>query len=125
VIPLFEIIGIQTHTFDKKTKKEKKSIEEKQISPQKDKFPIIEIFLRYQGAAKVVSTYGENWLKAINPISKRIHAELHSIGTDTCRVSSGGGPYKLNQQNLPHDPITRACFTAEKGNKWISCDYSG
>jgi len=125
VIPLFEIIGIQTHTFDKKTKKEKKSIEEKQISPQKDKFPIIEIFLRYQGATKVVSTYGENWLKAINPISRRIHAELHSIGTDTCRVSSGGGPYKLNQQNLPHDPVTRACFTAEKGNKWISCDYSG
>ena len=28
-------------------------------------------------------------------------------------------------QNLPHDPETRACFTAEKGNKWISCDYSG
>jgi DNA polymerase-1 len=39
------------------------------------------------------------------------------------RVSSGGGQYKLNQQNLPHDKITRACFTSEKGNKWISCDY--
>lgn len=125
VIPLFEILGIQTHTFDKKTKKEKKSIEEKQIAPQKDKFPIIEIFLRYQGAAKVVSTYGDNWLKAINPVTGRIHAEVHSIGTDTSRMSSGGGPYKLNQQNLPHDPATRACFTAEKGNRWISCDYSG
>lgn len=43
----------------------------------------------------------------------------------TLRVSSGGGPYKLNQQNLPHDEITRACFTAEKGNIWISADYSG
>lgn len=43
----------------------------------------------------------------------------------TLRVSSGGGVYKLNQQNLPHDPTTRACFTAEKGNKWASCDYSG
>lgn len=123
VIPLFEVLGIQTHTFDKKTKKEKKSIEEKQISPQKDKFPIIKIFLRYQGAAKVVSTYGENWLKAINPATGRIHAELHSVGTDTGRVSSGGGVYKLNLQNLPSDPETRACFTAEKGNKWISCDY--
>lgn len=28
-------------------------------------------------------------------------------------------------QNLPHDEETRACFTAEKGNVWISCDYSG
>lgn len=123
VIPLFEILGIQTHTFDKKTKKEKKSIEEKQIAPQKDKFPIIEIFLRYQGAAKVVSTYGENWLKAINPVSGRIHIEYHSIGTDTARLSSGGGPYHLNGQNLPHDPVTRDCFTAEGDNKIISCDY--
>lgn len=125
VIPLFELLGIQVKTFDKKTKNEKKSIEKKQIAPQKDQFPIIPIFLRYQAAAKVVSTYGQNWLNAINPVTGRIHAELHSIGTDTSRVSSGGGPYKLNQQNLPHDEITRGCFTSEKGNKWLSCDYSG
>lgn len=125
VIKLFELLGIQVKTFDKKTKKEKKSIEKNQIAPQKDKFPIIPIFLRYQAAAKVVSTYGQNWLNAINPKTGRIHVELHSIGTDTSRVSSGGGPYKINQQNLPHDEITRGCFTAEKGNKWLSCDYSG
>lgn len=125
VIKLFELLGVQVKTFDKKTKKEKKSIEEKLIAPQADKFPIINVFLRYQAAAKVVSTYGQNWLNAINPVSKRIHVELHSIGTDTCRLSSGGGVYKLNQQNLPHDADTRACFTAEKGYKWISCDYSG
>jgi DNA polymerase-1 len=123
VIKLFELLGIQVKTFDKKTKKEKKSIEEKLIAPQAKDFPIISIFLKYQAAAKLVSTYGQNWLNAINPNTGRIHAELHSIGTDTSRVSSGGGPYKLNQQNLPHDAITRACFTAEKGNKWISCDY--
>ena len=40
-------------------------------------------------------------------------------------MSSGGGVYKLNAQNLPHDEGTRACFTAEEGNVWISCDYSG
>lgn len=125
VIKLFELLGIQVDTFDKKTKKKKKSIEEKLIAPQQDKFPIIKVFLRYQAAAKVVSTYGQNWLNAINPKTGRIHVELHSIGTDTARLSSGGGIYKLNQQNLPHDAITRACFTAEKGNKWISCDYSG
>lgn len=125
VVKLFEDIGVKVETFDKKTRKKKKSVEEKQISPQAKDFPIIPIFLRYQEAAKVVSTYGQNWLNAINPVTGRIHVELHSIGTDTCRVSSGGGVYKLNQQNLPHDPITRACFTAEKGNKWLSADYSG
>ena len=100
VIPLFEALGINVKTFDKKTKREKKSIEEKQIAPQSDKSPIIKMFLRYQGASKLVSTYGENWLKAINPKTGRIHLELHSIGTDTCRMSSGGGVYKLNGQNL-------------------------
>ena len=123
VIPLFEALGINVKTFDKKTKREKKSIEEKQIAPQSDKSPIIKMFLRYQGASKLVSTYGENWLKAINPKTGRIHLELHSIGTDTCRMSSGGGVYRLNLQNLPHDEETRACFTAEEGNVWLSTDY--
>lgn len=125
VIPLFEELGIQVKTFDKKTKREKKSVEEKLLAPQAKDFSIIPLYLDYQGASKVVSTYGDNWLKAINPKTGRIHVELYSIGTDTARVSSGGGVYKLNLQNLPHDEETRACFTAEKGNVWISCDYSG
>lgn len=125
VIPFFEELGIKVKTFDKKTKREKKSVEEKLLAPQADKFPIIPLYLEYQGASKVVSTYGENWLNAVNPKTGRIHVELHSIGTDTARVSSGGGIYKLNLQNLPHDAETRACFTAEEGNVWISCDYSG
>lgn len=123
VIKLFELLGIKVKKFDKKTKKEKKSVEAKLLAPQAKDFPIIPIYLKYQAAAKVVSTYGENWLKAINTNTGRIHVDFHSLGTDTARVSSGGGVYKLNLQNLPHDPETRACFTAEKGNKWISADY--
>lgn len=123
VIPLFELLGINVETFDKKTKQKKKSIEANVLKPQKNDFPIIPIFLEYQEAAKVVSTYGQNWLNAINPKTGRIHADFHSIGTDTARVSSGGGVWKLNIQNLPHDPETRACFTSEEGNAWLSADY--
>lgn len=43
----------------------------------------------------------------------------------TLRISSGGGPYKVNVLNLPRDKETRACFTSEKGNLWVSCDYTG
>lgn len=123
VIPLFELLGINVETFDKKTKQKKKSIEANVLKPQKNDFPIIPIFLEYQEAAKVVSTYGQNWLNAINPKTGRIHADFHSIGTDTARVSSGGGVWKLNMQNLPNDPETRACFTSEEGNAWLSADY--
>lgn len=125
VLILFELLGINVKTFDKKTKKEKKSIEEKQIAPQKDYFEIIPLFLEYQKASKVVSTYGQNWLDAINKNTGRIHPDYYPIGTDTSRVSSGGGLSGINAQNLPHDPETRGCFTATKGNKWLSCDYSG
>lgn len=123
VIPLFELLGINVETFDKKTKQKKKSIEANVLKPQKNDFPIIPIFLEYQEAAKVVSTYGQNWLNAINPKTGRIHVDFHSIGTDTARVSSGGGIWKLNIQNLPNDPETRACFTSEEGNAWLSADY--
>lgn len=123
VIPLFELLGINVETFDKKTKQKKKSIEANVLKPQKNDFPIIPIFLEYQEAAKVVSTYGQNWLDAINPKTGRIHVDFHSIGTDTARVSSGGGIWKLNIQNLPNDPETRACFTSEEGNAWLSADY--
>lgn len=125
VIKLFDYLGIDTETFDPETKTKKKSVKENVIAPFKDQFPIIPIYLDYKGADKLVSGYGKNWLKAINPITKRIHVDLHSIGTDTSRTTSGGGVYKLNQQQLPHDKITRGCFTSEEGNLWFSCDFKG
>ena len=123
VIAFFKKLGIQTETFDKKTKKKKDSIDKTILKPQKDKFPIIPIYLDYRKAAQVVSNFGQNWLDAVNKGDGRIHPELNPIGTDTCRVSSGGGQYDLNIQNIPHDPETRACFVSGPGNVWISADY--
>ena len=123
VIGFFKKLGIKTETFDKKTKKKKDSIDKTILKPQKDKFPIISIYLEYRKAAQVVSNFGQNWLDAINKGDGRVHPELNPIGTDTSRVSSGGGQYDLNIQNIPHDPETRACFISAPGNVWISADY--
>lgn len=125
VIRFFELLGIQVETFNKKTREKTKSVEASVLEPQKGKFDIIPIYLDYKEAAKVVEGYGANWLKAINPITHRVHLKYNSIGTDTSRVSSGGGEDKLNGQNIPSDDETRACFVATNGNKWVSCDYSG
>lgn len=122
VIPLFELLGFKLDTFDKVTKKKKKSIEAKIIEPQKEVSSIAEIYLNYRAAQKVVSTYGDNFLKAINPVSGRIHASFNQL-MDTGRLSCGGGEAGVNVQNLPSDAETRACFVADKGNKWISADY--
>ncbi len=123
VIPFFELLGFNLETFDKVTKKKKKSVDAKIIKKQINVSTIAPIYLEYQEARKVVTTYGQNWLDAINPVTHRIHPNYYQLGTDTGRISSGGGLSKLNIQNIPNNAETRACFVAEEGNKFISCDY--
>ena len=134
VIPLLEFFGFDLMTKDKVKGGMKKSVDATVIEGQKDKHPIAEVYLRFKAAQKVVSTYGQNFLDLVNPVTGRIHSQFNQIGTDTHRYSSGGGDDKevipgrkiplVNLQNLPADAETRACFVAEKGNKWISIDYS-
>jgi DNA polymerase I - 3''-5'' exonuclease and polymerase domains len=130
VIPLFKELGLCLLVKDKETGEMKESVEEKIIAPQANLSSLIYLYIQYQGAAKVTSTYGQNVLNQINPVSKRLHTNFNQLGTDTGRLSSGGKDKGnnleyLNFQNFPNDAETRACFVAEKGMKWISCDYSG
>lgn len=135
VIPFLESLGFKLEVRDKATGSTKKSVDATVIEGQKDVHPIAKVYLEFKAAQKVTSTYGQNFLDLINPITGRLHTSFNQIGTDTHRYSSGGGDDKevipgkkvplVNLQNLPADAETRACFVAEKGNKWISADYSG
>ena len=130
VIPLFKELGFNLKTKDKATGQEKDSVDAKIIEPQKGLSSIAPIYLNYKAAAKVVGTYGQNFLDQINPVSGRIHTSYSQMGADTTRITSGGKDKSskteyVNLLNLPSDEVTRACFVAEEGNKWISIDYSG
>lgn len=135
VIPFLESLGFKLETRDKATGGIKKSVDATVIEGQKNVHPIAEVYLEFKAAQKVTSTYGQNFLDLINPVTGRLHTSFNQIGTDTHRYSSGGGEDKevipgkkvplVNLQNLPADAETRACFCAKKGNKWISADYSG
>ena len=135
VIPFLESLGFKLETRDKATGGIKKSVDATVIEGQKSVHPIAEVYLEFKAAQKVTSTYGQNFLDLINPVTGRLHTSFNQIGTDTHRYSSGGGEDKevipgkkvplVNLQNLPADAETRACFCAENGNKWISADYSG
>lgn len=135
VIPFLELLGFNLETRDKSTGEMKKSVDATVIEGQKSVHPIADVYLEFKAAQKVTSTYGQNFLDLINPVTGRLHTSFNQIGTDTHRYSSGGGEDKevipgkkvplVNLQNLPADAETRACFCAEKGNKWISADYSG
>ena len=130
VIPLFKELGFNLLAKDKDTGEMKESIDAKVIEPQKHISTIAPIYLEYKAAAKVVGTYGQNFLDQINPVSGRIHTSYSQMGADTTRITSGGKDKSnkieyVNLLNLPSDEETRACFVAEKGNRWISIDYSG
>ena len=125
IIPFFELMGFNLNTFDKKTRKEKKSTDSKTLKAQKEICPeLVSAFIKYKEASKVCSAFGENWLKAVNKTTGRIHADFHQIGTFTSRVSCGGGEAAINLQQLPKEEETRACFICEPGNKFISEDYA-
>lgn len=128
VIPIFKKFGVDVEVTVDDGGKE--SINEKVIAPQKSKCSLISLYLEYQGFKKLVSTYGRNVLEQINKDTGRLYTNFNIAGTDTVRISSGGKDKSRNIKyvnflNFPKDALTRSCFIAEEGNKWISIDYSG
>ena len=134
------MLGFNTLTYDKETKKYKHSVESKILSKQKginDTF--LKIYLDFKSADKVVDSFGQVFIDSIHPITGRLHTDYKQLGTISGRMSSGGsvnddiatakhlkrGSCKnLNHQQLPSDHDTRSSFVSEKGNLFCSCDYS-
>lgn len=143
VIELCNILGFDTKVEDKKTGEDKDSVMMKCLIKQhgiNDEF--LDLYTHYKEAMKVCSTYNENYLNAINPITGRIHTKFKQLGASSGRMSCGGGlkdfdtdlaKYKhlpdskckfVQLQNLPADEQTRSAFVCEAGNLLCSCDYS-
>jgi DNA polymerase I-like protein with 3'-5' exonuclease and polymerase domains len=153
VTPFAKVLGFDTVVQDAKTGEDKDSVLEKHLKKQKgidDEF-LLEYFGRgeigdddyypgYTGSAKRVSSFGQGHLNAINPKTGRIHTDYRQLGADTSRMACGSknsntdlAKYKKlkpsecsypNLQQLSSDEVTRSCFVSEKGNLWVSCDYS-
>lgn len=141
VVAVAKALGFNTTTQDKKTGEDKDSVLEKVLKLQKgicDEF--LKFYFDYKEHDKTVSSFGQGHLNAINPKTDRIHTTFRQLGAASGRMSCGStqGNEDLaklkglkisectrpNIQQLPHDEETRACFTAPKGYKWVSCDWS-
>ena len=141
VIQVAKDLGFNTTIQDKKTGEEKESVLEKHLKTQKginDEF--LKLYFDYQESAKVVSSFGQGHLDAINPLTGRLHTSWKQLGAASGRMSCGSNqpdedlakfkhlpPSRCkypNLQQLPHDEETRSCFVAEEGNLFVSCDWS-
>jgi len=130
VVKLFKKLGLNTEVKDDKTGKMRDSVDAKIVRPQINKSPeLLEKYLKYKGYDKIVSTYGESFIRQINPETNKIHTQYTQI-MNTGRLSCGGKnkitkEEYVNLQNIPRDDRTRSCFIASEGNVLIVADYSG
>lgn len=146
VVPLLKYLGFSTKGYNKEKKEDTESKELKLIKKQRNINPVfVDLFAEYSKLQKLCSTYGVQYINAINPKTGRIHTEFRALGTDTGRLACGsqktnedlaklkGLPLKTDNpklkccypqvQNLPNSDEVRSCFIAEEGNNFLSIDY--
>ena len=141
VIQICKVLGFDTTVQDKKTGEDKDSVLEKTLKAQKginDEF--LKLYFDYKESSKVVSTYGQGHLNAINPKTGRIHTTFKQIGASSGRMSCGSKQANTdlakakgispsacaypNLQQLPADEPTRSSFVAPEGYLMVSADFS-
>ena len=141
VVKIVKELGFDTQVKDKKTGEDKDSVLEKHLKTQKginDEF--LKLYFDYQEYAKVVSSFGQGHLNAINPKTGRIHTVFRQLNTASGRLSCGSNQPNTdlakakgispkdctypNLQQLPSDEQTRASFVAPNGSLFVSADFS-
>jgi DNA polymerase I len=90
------------------------------LQPLAEKHKEIKTLLEYRTVQKALTSYGENILNEISPVTGRIHADFRQIGAPTGRFSCNNP----NIQQVPHSYEYRRCFRAPVGRKLIISDYS-
>jgi DNA polymerase-1 len=90
------------------------------LQPLAEKHEEVKKLLEYRTVQKALTSYGENILSEINPVTGRIHADFRQIGAPTGRMACTNP----NIQQVPHAIEYRRCFRAPAGRKLIISDYS-
>src|SRR5262245_48082675 len=91
------------------------------LQPLAVEYPIIGTLLEYRTVQKALTSYGENMIELINPITKRLHADFRQIGAPTGRFACTNP----NIQQVPHAVEYRRCFSGHpEGSKLVIADYS-
>jgi DNA polymerase I len=122
-----ELFGFDTSKLPK-TDKGNPSVGEpalKSIMAPRQAREFAQAILRYRAVGKLVSTYGEKWVKPAEPtdhervVGGRAHTSYRQI-VSTGRMASR----KPNLQNLPRDERFRKCFRATDGRCLVVADYA-
>jgi DNA polymerase I-like protein with 3'-5' exonuclease and polymerase domains len=91
------------------------------MQPLAAQYPVIATLLEYRTVQKALTSYGENMIELINPVTHRLHADFRQIGAPTGRFACTNP----NIQQVPHAVEYRRCFSGHpEGRKLVIADYS-
>jgi DNA polymerase I-like protein with 3'-5' exonuclease and polymerase domains len=91
------------------------------LQPLAAQYPVIDKLLEYRTVQKALTSYGQNMIELINPVTRRLHADFRQIGAPTGRFSCTNP----NIQQVPHAVEYRRCFSGyPEGRKLVIADYS-
>jgi DNA polymerase I-like protein with 3'-5' exonuclease and polymerase domains len=83
--------------------------------------PVIDDLIIYRKLSKLISTYNENLMRKIHPITGKLHTDFKQM-VKTGRMASGNP----NLQNIPGQQRFRTCFIADSDDEeLITDDMSG
>lgn len=127
VIELFKFLNCCPQAVSKTTKKLAYTVEAKEVEAflisnnltgsTKD---LIKLYLKTKEYEQAVTTFGEKFLKHVNPITQRVHSNYTQI-INTGRISSSNP----NNQNIPAKHEFRYAFDAAENCVIINADYGG
>jgi DNA polymerase-1 len=91
------------------------------MQPLAAQYPVIGTLLEYRTVQKALTSYGQNMIELINPVTHRLHADFRQIGAPTGRFSCTNP----NIQQVPHAVEYRRCFSGyPEGRRLVIADYS-
>ena len=91
------------------------------LQPLAAEYPVVEKLLEYRTMQKALTSYGQNMIELINPVTGRLHADFRQIGAPTGRFACTNP----NIQQVPHAVEYRRCFSGHPaGRKLVIADYS-
>ncbi|WP_083260463.1 DNA polymerase (plasmid) [Cyanobacterium sp. IPPAS B-1200] len=102
--------GIKCNSTDSKTLKK--------LLP--DYPEIIKPLMEYKQLSKLLSSFGDNLIKKINPLTGRLHGKYTQLGSSAGRFSANNP----NLQQIPRGKEVRSCFVASPKYKLVIADYS-
>ena len=98
------------------------SVGDKELQAVKNNHPIVPLLIQYSKQNKLATSFGKEFLKYINPITKRVHGNIWQI-LSTGRISISEPNINQIPSHGPLASVIRSAFEAPEGYKFVGGDY--